>query len=99
MFQPNRQLLSINGELYEIKRIFKEEDIKSIELLKEWFNATHVFKKEGLLYFCDKIIDLEPIEEDDILEIEKPEILEIEQPEPPQESEQQLQEIKQEQSI
>lgn len=72
MSQLNRQLLSINDELYLVKRIIKEEDVKDIEPLKELLQASHVFKKESMFYFCDKIQQLETENIEDIKEISEP---------------------------
>lgn len=68
MSQLNRQLLSINEELYLVKRIVKEENIKDIEPLKTLYQASHVFKRDSMFYFCDKISELEQLQEDSIQE-------------------------------
>ena len=54
-----KQVLKINESLYIIKKILKEEICKDVDLLKEFYLADIVFKKEELLYFCESIIDLE----------------------------------------
>lgn len=94
MPQINRQLLSINDELYLVKRILKEELVKDMETMKEFLQASHVFKKEFMFYFCDKINELEEIQEteQEQLELEAPQEIK-------QEQLTETQETKQEQSI
>jgi len=61
MFQLHRNFLKINDHLFEVKRTLKEEfmDGKNLEDFKIWFGVDAVFKKDGLLYFCVKINELE----------------------------------------
>ena len=61
MFQLHRNFLKINDDLFEVKRTLKEEfmDGKNLEDFKIWFGVEAVFKKDGLLYFCVKINELE----------------------------------------
>jgi len=61
MFQLHRNFLKINDDLFEVKRTLKEEfmDGKNLDDFKIWFGVDAVFKKDGLLYFCVKINELE----------------------------------------
>ncbi len=61
MFQLHRNFIKINDDLFEVKRTLKEEfmDGKNLEDFKIWFGVEVVFKKDGLLYFCVKINELE----------------------------------------
>lgn len=61
MFQLHRNFIKINDDLFEVKRTLKEEfmDGKNLEDFKIWFGVEAVFKKDGLLYFCVKINELE----------------------------------------
>ena len=61
MFQLHRNFIKINDDLFEVKRTLKEEfmDGKNLEDFKIWFGVDAVFKKDGLLYFCVKINELE----------------------------------------
>jgi len=61
MFQRCTNFIKVNDELFQVVRVFSEERIKDFNLAKEFFQAESVFKKEGLLYFCNKIIDLEVV--------------------------------------
>jgi len=61
MFQLHRNFLKINDDLFEVKRTLKEEfmDGKNLDDFKIWYGVEAVFKKDGLLYFCVKINELE----------------------------------------
>ncbi len=61
MFQRCTNFIKVNDELFQVVRTFPEERIKDFNLVKEWLGAESVFKREGLLYFCIKIIDLEVV--------------------------------------
>jgi hypothetical protein len=61
MFQLHRNFININDDLFEVKKTLKEEfmDGKNLEDFKLWYGVDSVFKKDGLLYFCVKINELE----------------------------------------
>ena len=61
MFQLHRNFIKINDDLFEVKKTLKEEfmDGKNLEDFKIWYGVEAVFKKDGLLYFCVKINELE----------------------------------------
>ena len=61
MFQLHRNFIKINDDLFEVKRTLKEEfmDGKNLDDFKIWYGVEAVFKKDGLLYFCVKINELE----------------------------------------
>jgi len=61
MFSIPINFININGDLFQIKRVLKEEfvDGKDLDTLKIWFGVDAVFKKDALLYFCVKINELE----------------------------------------
>jgi hypothetical protein len=61
MFQLHRNFLKINDDLFEVKKTLKEEfmDGKNLDDFKIWYGVEAVFKKDGLLYFCVKINELE----------------------------------------
>jgi len=64
MFQLHRNFIKINDDLFEVKRTLKEEfvDQKNLEDFKVWYGVEAVFKKDGLLYFCVKINELEIVD-------------------------------------
>jgi hypothetical protein len=61
MFQLHRNFITINNDLFEVKKTLKEEfmDGKNLDDFKIWYGVEGVFKKDGLLYFCVKINELE----------------------------------------
>lgn len=63
MFSICSNYIKINDDLFLIKRTLKEEFMhgKELEPFKIWFGVDAVFKKDGLLYFCIKINELEVI--------------------------------------
>jgi len=61
MFQICKNFIRINDDLFLVKRTFPEERVKDYNLVKEWLEVDSVFKREGLLYFCIKIIELEVV--------------------------------------
>ena len=61
MFQRCTNFIKVNDELFQVVRTFPEERVKDFNLVKEWLGAESVFKREGLLFFCIKIIDLEVV--------------------------------------
>jgi hypothetical protein len=68
----NKQLLTINENLYVLKRTFSEDRIKNVDTAKEWLSADHVFKKDGVLYFCELIPECELVEDTETLLVEEP---------------------------
>jgi hypothetical protein len=44
-------------------RTFKEDHVKNVDGLKELLHIDIVFRKDGLLYFCNTVQDLEIINE------------------------------------
>ena len=68
----NKQLLTINENLYVLKRTFSEDRIKNVDAAKEWLSADHVFKKDAVLYFCELIPECELVEDTETLLVEAP---------------------------
>ena len=63
MFSITTTFLNVNDVLYKVLRTFKEDQVKNVEGLKQLLHIDIVFRKDGLLYFCDNVIDLEIINE------------------------------------
>lgn len=63
MFSLPTNFIKVNDSLFRVMRTFKEEHIKNVDGLKELLHVDIVFRKDGLLYFCDTVQDLEIINE------------------------------------
>jgi hypothetical protein len=61
MFQRCTNYIKVNDELFEVKRTFAEDRITDPMPLKEWLGVDTIFKREGTLFFCNKIIDAEVV--------------------------------------
>lgn len=59
----NYQTISINGKLFKIVRIIKDEPKWDLELLRQLWHCSHTFKKEGNIYFVREIEDVLEYEE------------------------------------
>jgi len=59
MFTICKQVIGFNEELFLIKRTLKESEKFDVDLLKVYFCVDTVFKKDGVLYFAEKIQTLE----------------------------------------
>jgi hypothetical protein len=66
MFTIPITFIDYNQSLYILKRIIKESSRPILDDWKEHLNADTVLKKDGLLYFLQKIDEAQTIEEDDI---------------------------------
>lgn len=58
-----KQFINVNDQLYVVNRVLKEESVKNVEAAKEVLFSDHVFRKDGFLYFCELIPDLEQEQE------------------------------------
>ena len=58
-----RSLVRIGTDIYDVKRIFFQSAVKDVNAVKEWLQCTHAFHRDGLLYFCQIIEDVEFTEE------------------------------------
>lgn len=67
MFSTCKQFIKVNEDLYLIKKVYEESKVKNVDFVKEWLETESVFRKEGNLYFCTKIEELELIVEEDQL--------------------------------
>lgn len=57
------QTLPFQGNLYRIKRTFKEDDRPVLDAWKERLGADIVVKKDNILYFLELIPELEIVED------------------------------------
>jgi len=58
-FNITRNIIDVNGQLFEVKRTYKDENVKDPVGLKDFLGYDVLFKKEGTLYFCNFIQDTE----------------------------------------
>lgn len=58
-----RSMVRVHENIYEVKRIFFQSTVKDVSAVKEWLKCTDVFHRDGLLYFCQIIEDVEFTEE------------------------------------
>ena len=56
-----KEIISANNNLYQLIRVLKENQLKdpNTEDLKEYFLCDTVLRKQGLLYFCRLIEEIE----------------------------------------
>ena len=56
-----KEIIAANGNLYQLIRILKEDQLKNpnMEDLKEYFLCDTLLRKQGLLYFCRLIEEIE----------------------------------------
>ena len=56
-----KKIITANDNLYQLVRVLKENQLKSpnTEDLKEYFLCDTVLRKQGLLYFCRLIKEIE----------------------------------------
>jgi hypothetical protein len=66
MFTLVRQFITYNNDLYVVKRTIKEESKPIVDDWREHLQADMVLKKEGLLYFLQKVEEAQIVEEDNL---------------------------------
>ena len=56
-----KQIITANNNLYQLIRVLKENQLKNpnMEDLKEYFLCDTLLRKQGLLYFCRIIEEIE----------------------------------------
>jgi hypothetical protein len=57
-----QEVISVGDSLYVVLRIIRITANPIIDTWKHHLKCDKVFKKEPYYYFCEKIIDVEPIE-------------------------------------
>ena len=66
MFTLVRQFITYNNDLYVVKRTIREELKPIVDDWREHLQADMVLKKEGLLYFLQKVEEAQIVEEDNL---------------------------------
>ena len=56
-----KEIINANDNLYQLVRVLKENQLKNpnMEDLKEYFVCDTLLRKQGLLYFCRLIKEIE----------------------------------------
>ena len=56
-----KKIITANDNLYQLVRVLREDQLKNpnTEDLKEYFYCDTVLRKQGLLYFCRLIEEIE----------------------------------------
>ena len=65
MFSICKNFIKVNEDLFQVVKQIPEDRIDNpetgVETIKKWLGADTTFKKDGMLYFCIKIEELEII--------------------------------------
>ena len=63
-----KEIIYANDKAYQLVRVIREDRLKNpdMEILKEYFLCDKVLRKQGLLYFCRLIEEIEYEESDNI---------------------------------
>jgi hypothetical protein len=55
----NYQTINVGNRIFKVVRIVKEDPKWDLEILRQFWHCSHTFKKEGSIYFCREIEDVE----------------------------------------
>ena len=63
-----KEIITANGNLYQVIRVLRESQLKNpnMEDLKKYFHCDTLLRKQGMLYFCRLIEEIEYEESDNI---------------------------------
>ena len=58
-----KEIIYTKGKAYQIIRVIRESRLKNpdMEILKQYFNCDKLLRKQGRLYFCRSIEEVEII--------------------------------------
>ena len=72
MFNLVKQIVNFQDNLYIIKRVLRETNIKEefVQEYKEWIGCNTVLKKDGVYYFANKIDEVQIIPEEGQLKLD-----------------------------
>ena len=56
-----KKIINANGNLYQVIRILRESQLKNPDMgiLKKYFRCDTLLRKQGMLYFCRLIEEIE----------------------------------------
>lgn len=58
-----KEVISVSDKLWIVQRKIRISHNPIVEVWREHLNSDKVFRKEPYFYFCEEIIDVEPIEQ------------------------------------
>jgi hypothetical protein len=63
-----KEIITANGNLYQVIRVLRESQLKNPDMgiLKEYFHCDTLLRRQGMLYFCKLIEEIEYEESDNI---------------------------------
>jgi len=56
------QVIYVNDSMFQVYRAVREDGVLNVDGVKQYWNCSHAFKKDGMLYFCREIVSM-PFEE------------------------------------
>ena len=58
-----KEIICANNKVYQLVRVITESRLKNpdMEILKQYFNCDKLLRKQGMLYFCRLIEEVEII--------------------------------------
>jgi protein associated with RNAse G/E len=59
MFTLSKNFIKVNDGLFQVIRSYPEDKVINVDMVKEWLNVEIIFRKDGNLYFCNTIQELE----------------------------------------
>lgn len=59
MFSINRNFIRLPDKIVEVIRSFPEAKVKNVDGVHEWLGTDTLLRKNGMLYFCVKLDELE----------------------------------------
>jgi hypothetical protein len=65
MYSICKNFAKIGEDLFQIVKVYPEERILNVDLVKQWLGTEIVFRKDANLYFCNRIQELEIINENE----------------------------------
>jgi len=58
-----KEVISVSDKLWIVQRKIRIKDNPIVDVWREHLRSDKVFKKEPYFYFCEEIIDVDPIDE------------------------------------
>ena len=63
----DKNIVEIQGRLFQVKRKFKENSINlevenAVKILKTYYHCDSIFKSQGFLWLCNEIKDVNYVE-------------------------------------